>query len=214
MRAFTICLLACLAVSAFGLASYNTASEKIQNRYVVALKDEVDVGQVADRLQKALNTRRFRLGKVLKTFSAVRALSVELSDEAVDFVRRFDDIVTVEEDGVVRTQAVTWGLDRIDQRSLPLDNNYNPSNDGSNVNVYVVDTGIWNTHNDFGGRGSIFYDALDGDGVDCNGHGTHCAGTVGGNEYGVAKNANLFGVRVLSCLGSGSYSSIVDGKCT
>ncbi|XP_054765864.2 aqualysin-1-like [Lytechinus pictus] len=212
MRAFTLCLLACMAVSAYGIASYNTATEKIENRYVVAIKDDVEVGVFADRLQKALNTRRFKLGKVLKVFRAVRALSLELSDEAVDFVRRFDGIVTVEEDGVVRTQAVSsWGLDRIDQRDLPLDNTYNSINDGSDVNVYVVDTGIWNTHNDFGGRGSIFYDALGGDGVDCNGHGTHCAGTVGGTEYGVAKNANLFGVRVLSCLGSGSYSSIVDG---
>ncbi|XP_784960.4 uncharacterized protein LOC579771 [Strongylocentrotus purpuratus] len=212
MRAFTVCLLACMAVSAYGIASYNTATEEIQNRYLVALNDEVDVGQIADRLQKALNTRRFHLGKVLKTFTAVRALSLELSEEAVDFVRRFDGIVTVEEDGVVRTQAVaSWGLDRIDQRNLPLNNNYNSNYDGSNVNVYVVDTGIWQTHNDFGRRGAVFYDAVGGNGADCNGHGTHCAGTVGGIQYGVAKNANLFGVRVLNCLGSGSFSGIVDG---
>ncbi|XP_041477736.1 aqualysin-1-like [Lytechinus variegatus] len=212
MRAFTLCLLACMAVSAYGIASYNTAAEKIKNRYLVALSDDIEVGDFADRLQKALNTRRFKLGKVLKVFRAVRALSLELSDEAVDFVRRFDGIVTVEEDGVVRAQAVSsWGLDRIDQRNLPMDNNYNSAYDGSNVNVYVVDTGIWATHNDFAGRATIFYDAVGGNGNDCNGHGTHCAGTVGGTEYGVAKNTNLFGVRVLNCLGSGSYSGIVDG---
>ncbi|XP_071481526.1 aqualysin-1-like [Diadema antillarum] len=213
MRALTLCLVACLAATAYaGLATMSRAAEKLPDRYLVALSDDVDVHDIADRLQKALNIRRVRMGKVLKAFKAIRALSLELSEEAVDFVRRFDGIVHIEEDGVVRAQAVSsWGLDRIDQRDLPLDNSFNSNYDGSNVNVYIVDTGIWPTHNDFGGRGSLFYDAMGGTGVDCNGHGTHCAGTAAGTSYGVAKNANIFGVRVLGCLGSGSYSGIVDG---
>jgi len=212
MRSFTAFLLVCLAASAVALAPLGRSAEKIKNRYLVALDDNVDVEALADRLQKSLNIRRVKLGKVLKTFSAVRALSVELSEDALDLVRRFDGIVHVEEDGIVRAQSVySWGLDRIDQRDLPLDDSFSSLYDGSNVNVYVVDTGIWPTHEDFSNRASLFYDAVGGSGLDCNGHGTHCAGTAAGLNYGVAKNANIFGVRVLGCLGSGSFSGIIDG---
>ncbi|GAA1584187.1 hypothetical protein GCM10009804_45650 [Kribbella hippodromi] len=106
-----------------------------------------------------------------------------------------------------------WGLDRADQRDLPLDKKYEPTSDAKNVNVYVIDTGIYAKHKDFGDRASVGTDTVgDGqNGVDCMGHGSHVAGTIGGTTYGVAKAAHLVAVRVLDCKGSGSTESVVAG---
>ncbi len=107
----------------------------------------------------------------------------------------------------------TWGLDRIDQRSLPLSKTYTYSAIASAVTAYVIDTGIYTSHTDFGGRASVGVDEIgDGrNGIDCNGHGTHVAGTIGGSTYGVAKSVKLVAVRVLDCSGSGSTSGVVAG---
>lgn len=112
----------------------------------------------------------------------------------------------------VQTGA-TWGLDRVDQRALPLDSRYEYHNDGSGVTVYVVDTGILMSHNEFAGRISTGYSSiLDGAGpTDCDGHGTHVAGTIGGTTYGVAKDVTLVPVRVLDCDGSGTDATVISG---
>ncbi|MBO2658430.1 S8 family peptidase [Shewanella algae] len=109
--------------------------------------------------------------------------------------------------------GATWGIDRIDQRDLPLNSNYHYDYDGSGVTAFVIDTGVRNTHNEFGGRASSGYDFIDNDNdsSDCNGHGTHVAGTIGGSTYGVAKNVNIVGVRVLNCSGSGTNSGVISG---
>jgi subtilisin family serine protease len=104
-----------------------------------------------------------------------------------------------------------WGLDRIDQRNLPLSGTYTYNWSGSGVRVYVIDTGIRTTHSQFGGRASNVFDAFGGNGADCHGHGTHVSGTVGGSTYGVAKSALLRGVRVLDCTGNGSTSGVIAG---
>lgn len=109
----------------------------------------------------------------------------------------------------------TWGLDRIDQRSQALNEIYNYGGtgyaEGSGVNVYVLDTGIRTSHYEFSGRAYVAYDAFGGDGQDCNGHGTHVAGTIGGETYGVTKDVDLYSVRVLDCNGEGTTSSIIAG---
>lgn len=106
----------------------------------------------------------------------------------------------------------SWGLDRINQRNLPLDRLYTYDHDGEGVNAYVIDTGILTTHWEFQGRASNIYDFdHEGNGVDCNGHGSHVAGTIGGQTFGVAKKVRLLGVRVLNCQGTGTWSDVIDG---
>jgi subtilisin family serine protease len=107
----------------------------------------------------------------------------------------------------------SWGLDRIGQRNLPLNDQYVYVNNGAGVNAYVIDSGILTTHWEFQGRASAIYDAVDreGTGIDCNGHGSHVAGIIGGQTFGVAKNVRLFGVRVLNCQGTGTWSDVIDG---
>lgn len=112
------------------------------------------------------------------------------------------------------TQSPTpsWGLDRIDQQALPLNNSYTYPNTASNVHAYVIDTGIRLSHVDFGARATNGFDAIDGGSADdCHGHGTHVAGTVGGASFGVAKATALVAVRVLDCNGSGTIAQVVAG---
>jgi subtilisin family serine protease len=125
-------------------------------------------------------------------------------------------VLYVEPDSVMHASATQpnppWGLDRIDQRNLPLSGTFTYFNTGSGVKAYVIDTGIRFTHTQFGGRAINGADFIDGGlASDCNGHGTHVAGTVGGSTYGVAKASTLVAVRVLNCSGSGSTSGVIAG---
>jgi subtilisin family serine protease len=110
-----------------------------------------------------------------------------------------------------KVSSALWGLDRINQRLLPLDSSYSYVSAGTGVTAYVVDSGIATSHPDFEGRAKNVFDAFGGTGQDCNGHGTHVAGTIGGETHGVAKDVVLAGVRVLDCNGSGSYSGVIAG---
>jgi aqualysin 1 len=157
-------------------------------------------------------------GRIKKLYQhALLGFSVELTAEEAERLADDPRVAYVEEDGIVTASATQtnppWGLDRIDQRDRPLNSAYNYTPTGSGVRAYIIDTGIRRTHSQFGGRAFVGYDAM-GDGQnsnDCNGHGTHVAGTVGGSTYGVAKGVSLYAVRVLDCAGNGSDSTVIAG---
>ena len=167
----------------------------------------------ADADQAILKTRTGRVKHVYA--HALVGFSAEMSEE--DAIALADDpsVLFVEEDSemeiVVTQNNATWGLDRIDQVALPLSSTYTYTSTGSGVTAYIIDTGIRTAHTQFGGRAVVGFDAMGGNGQDCNGHGTHVAGTVGGSTYGVAKAVRLVAVRVLSCSGSGSNSGVIAG---
>jgi subtilisin family serine protease len=181
-------------------------------RYIVVFRDGVaDVPGLARRLTAEHGgTLRYVYQRALRGFAAT------LPAGAVEALRRNPNVAYVEVDQVGRlaqtTQSnATWGLDRIDQRSLPLNLSYVYGRNGSGVRVYVVDTGLQTNHPEFGGRASVGYDALGGTGADCAGHGTHVAGTAAGGTYGIAKAATIIGVRVGACSDTLYSSPVIAG---
>jgi subtilisin family serine protease len=182
------------------------SAEEIPGQYIVVFNDDVGDphGKAKEKAQKAKANVKFSYGSALKGFAA------ELSDEAVAELRADADVAYIEQDQTVSLQTTqtgaTWGIDRIDQRSRPLSGTYTYTATGAGVRAYIIDTGIRPTHSQFGSRASTVYGSND-----CNGHGTHVAGTIGGSTHGVAKGVLLRGVRVLNCSGSGTWSGIIAG---
>ncbi len=185
----------------------------IPDQYIVVMK-----GATTDSAKERTKDRaRRRGGRINRDYQqALRGYAATLPPAALADVRNDPDVAYIEADAVVQASTTQspaiWGLDRIDQASLPLSNSYTYEPTGSGVKAYVIDTGIRFGHQQYGGRAISGYDAIDGGSADdCNGHGTHVAGTIGGSTYGVAKAVSLVGVRVLGCNGSGSNSGVIAG---
>lgn len=197
---------------------FRPSNRPIPNRYIVVLNDELPGAEGRDVADRAREINSGYAGSIDRTYAhALKAYSAEMSADEAERLSADPRVNYVEEDGIVETTdlqtGATWGLDRIDQRSLPLNSSYSHNASGLGVHAYIIDTGIRASHMDFGGRATADFDAIgDGrNGSDCNGHGTHVAGTVGGAKYGVAKNVTLHAVRVLNCTGSGSISGVIAG---
>ena len=187
-------------------------AEPIEGQYIVVFHDDVsDPRGRADAKVKA------KKGKLKHTYgAALKGFAAELSPAAVAELRNDPDVAYIEQDQTISIAATqsgaTWGLDRIDQRALPLSTTFSYLNTGAGVRVYIIDTGIRTDHAEVVGRAVSGFDAVDGGAADdCHGHGTHVAGTVGGTQYGVAKGAQLVAVRVLNCSGSGANSGVIAG---
>jgi subtilisin family serine protease/subtilisin-like proprotein convertase family protein len=207
---------AAFAAPAEGTIRHAGGATAVADSYIVVFKDlSVSASAVSDRATAVAD--RFG-GRVARTYQhALRGFEVAgtaamarriAGDPSVAYVEQNHRAYTTD----TQSPTPSWGLDRIDQRALPLNNSYSYPSTGSGVRAYIVDTGIRFTHTTFGGRAVSGFDAIDGGAADdCDGHGTHVAGTVGGSTYGVAKGVTLVAVRVLDCAGSGTYGQVVAG---
>ncbi|GAA2783011.1 S8 family peptidase [Streptomyces showdoensis] len=224
--AIAVAALALGSLSAVPATAAGTAAEgvilnagaegTVANSYIVTLRESAAQAETAKG--RAVATKFG--AKIKRTYTAaLNGYSVELSEAQARKLAADPAVETVSQNRVFHVDGTqpsppSWGLDRIDQKALPLNQSYTyPDSAGQGVTAYIIDTGVRITHSDFGGRASYGYDAIDNDNTaqDGHGHGTHVAGTVAGNAYGVAKKAKIVGVRVLDNSGSGTTEQVVAG---
>jgi subtilisin family serine protease len=205
-------------------SSASDAQDPVLASYIVVLKPDAARSAIAAPSARPLvaavaqEMSRAHGGAVTSVYQyALKGFAVQLSADQAASLTNDARVAYVEPDQVYTTLATqtpaTWGLDRVDQRDLPLNNTYTYNQTGQGVQAYIIDTGIRASHQEFGGRiGNGFTSINDGNGTnDCNGHGTHVAGTTGGTTYGLAKQVTLHAVRVLDCSGSGSTTGVIAG---
>jgi subtilisin family serine protease len=210
------------SVPAFA-GEFRAARNPVKGQYIVVLKDGTaslasersSAPRVADVANGMAGKHRAR---VVRSFDrALRGFVAQADDAALARLVADPNVAYVEEDGYVSINATqtgaTWGIDRIDQRNLPLSGSYTYETTAAGVHAYIIDTGVLLSHSQFSGRMGNGYDAVTagGNANDCNGHGSHVAGTVGGTTYGVAKGVTIHPVRVLGCTGSGTNSGVIAG---
>ncbi|MDQ3405286.1 MAG: S8 family peptidase [Actinomycetota bacterium] len=195
----------------------DSVAAQIKDSYIVVLDDTVvSASAVTDTARSLADKYEGRVGR---TYShALRGFSVTMSGAQAAKLATDPAVGSVEPDAIghsadTQPNPPSWGLDRVDQRNLPLDKSYTYDNTASNVTAYIVDSGIRMTHRDLGGRAKSGYDFVDddNDASDCLGHGTHVAGTVASATYGVAKGAKLVSVRILNCNDSATTADTLAG---
>jgi subtilisin family serine protease len=228
MKIIGFLFLLCVSLVA-GYAPLHVAEngELLDGSYIVIFNSDITEAQVASHME----TLRYKIASSADNSSTVthiynigsfRGYAAQLTPEILEHERDSEDVAYVEVDQIARidyqdcrTQNnADWGLDRISTRTLVLDGNYIfPGIAGQGTDAYIVDTGVRITHNEFAGGRAKWGSNFVGDGIDsdCNGHGTHVAGTIAGQTYGVAKAANVIAVKVLGCGGSGSYAGVIGG---
>lgn len=220
--AIGVSLLCAMAVPAMA-GEFRTAKHPVDGQYIVVLKDSAatlagESNRAARVPAVAGQIATAHRAQLVRSFDRVlRGFVVKADDAALARLLADPRVAYVEEDGHVSINATqtgaTWGLDRVDQRNLPLNGSYIYNTTAAGVHAYIIDTGMLLNHSEYAGRVGNGYDAVTpgGNASDCNGHGTHVAGTVGGTTYGVAKGVTLHPVRVLDCGGSGTWSGVIDG---
>ena len=200
------------------LAQAPAPDDALPGHYVVVLGGKPGTKQ-AKSATSALARARQRGIRADRVYShALNGFAAKLTPAEVAELRADPDVTLIAADQKARAAAVhqspaPWDLDRLDQIHLPLDNDFRYSSNGAGVKAYVIDSGIRTSHAQFGGRATSGVDIIDNalPADDCNGHGTHVAGTIGGSTYGVAKGVSLVAVRVLNCSGIGSFSEVIAG---
>ncbi len=233
LSATLVCLLPVVAAEATAVQHGKTAkasdpepdpkpdrrkSKRVKDEYIVTFEKSASSAEI----EKARSGVRGRGGKVNRNYKrAVKGFSATMSESSAAELRKNPDVRHVEPNYTVHTRDVTqnpapWFLDRIDQPQLPLSGGYTYGATGAGVTAYVIDTGILASHQQFGDRvkpadGFSNVPGSTGSTSDCNGHGTHVAGTLGGSTYGVAKDVTLVPVRVLDCTGNGELDAVIEG---